>query len=166
MEVLIVMFILAIVMSILYTSYTMTFRNIDETEYQAEIYKMARTVMERIAGDLGSAYIFVTPENSDTAHPNVPSSFFKGSESTFFSRSADTISFSSRAHLDFNEESETAGRANISYYLKESDDNKSLTLFRSDTTEGQWGYHANARGAPRAVCLAALRAVGVEVGGE
>jgi general secretion pathway protein J len=137
MEILIAIFILAIVMSTLYASYSTTFRNIDETEYQAEIYAMARTVMARIAGDLESAYIYSSPGNPNNDTPNIPSTFFTGKESSFFGRSSDTLSFSSRAHLDFQEDSDNTGRANISYYIKESNDNETLTLYRSDSTEFQ-----------------------------
>jgi len=135
MEILIAMFILTIVMSIIYASYTTTFRNIEETEYQAEIYDMTRTVMARISEDLESAYIYVVPENPNTDNANIPASFFKGNESTFSGRSADSVSFSSRAHLDFKEDGENTGRANIAYYTKESDDNETLILYRSDSAE-------------------------------
>lgn len=135
LEILIAMFIVAIVMSMLYTSYTTTFRNIDETAYQAEIYEMARIVMTRIVGDLESAYIYIAPENRSADTPDTLSAFFKGEESTHLSRSADTLSFSSKAHLDFKEDSGNTGRANITYYFKEHNNNEALILYRSDTPD-------------------------------
>ena len=52
LEVLIAMSIFAVVLSMLYTVYTGTFRNIEETESQADLYQMARIVLERMTEDL------------------------------------------------------------------------------------------------------------------
>ncbi|MBW1614275.1 MAG: prepilin-type N-terminal cleavage/methylation domain-containing protein, partial [Deltaproteobacteria bacterium] len=45
-EILIAIFLFAVVLTTIYTSYTGTFRVVDETESQAEIYRMARIAME------------------------------------------------------------------------------------------------------------------------
>jgi general secretion pathway protein J len=56
-EILIAIFIFSVVLTTIYTSYTGTFRVIDETESQAKTYRMARIAMERILEDLESVYI-------------------------------------------------------------------------------------------------------------
>ncbi len=56
LEILIAMFIFAIVLSTIYTSYTGTFRILDETKEQTDIYRMARIALERMHEDLESVY--------------------------------------------------------------------------------------------------------------
>ena len=54
-EILIAVLILGIVLSTVYASYTGTFRIVRETETDAELYSMARTVLERMTRDLEAA---------------------------------------------------------------------------------------------------------------
>ncbi len=56
LEILIAMFIFGVVLTTIFTSYTGTFRIIDETESQTDIYAMARTVMIRMQEDLESVH--------------------------------------------------------------------------------------------------------------
>ena len=79
-EILIAIIIFATIISILYSSYTGTLRNIKETQYQADIYHMARVAIERMVEDLESVYISQFVENfcelavtlrTDTRHPHI-----------------------------------------------------------------------------------------------
>ncbi|MGD2127457.1 MAG: type II secretion system protein, partial [Desulfobacteraceae bacterium] len=91
LEILLAMFIFAIVLSTLYTAYTGTFRNVDETESQADIYRMARIALERIVEDLESAYIppwAVGPETEE--EPTQPAPFV-GENVQISDRSADIL---------------------------------------------------------------------------
>jgi general secretion pathway protein J len=64
-EILISIVIFAVVLTTIYASYAGSFRVIDETESQAEIYGMARVAMERISEDLESVYIGKDGEDTD-----------------------------------------------------------------------------------------------------
>ena len=55
-EILIAMFIFGVVVSTIFTSYTGTFKIIEETESQADIYAMARVAMARLQEDLESVH--------------------------------------------------------------------------------------------------------------
>ena len=69
LEILLALFIFTIVLSFIYTSYTGTFRIVDETEYQADIYRMARIAIERIYEDLESVY---APQDTESGgHRNI-----------------------------------------------------------------------------------------------
>jgi len=57
LEILIALLILATVISIIFSSYTATFRNIEEAESQAEIYQMARITLGRMQEDLECSLI-------------------------------------------------------------------------------------------------------------
>ena len=134
LEILIAMAIFAIVLSMLYTAYTGTFRNMDETETQADIYQMARIALERIAEDLESAYIpplAVGPETEGKTPQPAP---FVGEDAQISDRSADTLLFFSRAHLVFDDEEVDTTVARISYDVRQSAVGEEVfILYRSDT---------------------------------
>ena len=134
LEILLAMSIFAIVLSTLYTAYTGTFRNVDETESQADIYRMARIALERIAEDLESAYIppwAVGPETEGETKQAAP---FVGETAQISDRSADTLLFLSRAHLVFDEEEVDTTVARISYDVRQSEEDEEIfLLYRSDT---------------------------------
>ena len=133
LEILIAMFIFAIVLSTIYTSYTGAFRIVDETESQTDIYEMARIALERMHEDLESVYI---PENPKSSAPEEPASLlfeFLGEDKELKGRSADPLRFISTAHLVFSEEDEASGKAEIAYYVEESDEGEGFVLYRSDT---------------------------------
>lgn len=125
LEVLIAIAIFAAIVSMLYPSYTGTFRNIEAAESQAEIYQMARVAFDRITKDLESAY----------RSPQV--NFFVGEDDTINGRSADVLQFISKAHLLFREEPNRAGNAKIMYYVKEDEEENGFIFFRSDVLENE-----------------------------
>ena len=122
------MFIFAIVLSIIYTSYTGTFRIVNETESQADIYGMARIALERMLEDLESAYI---PEKVETSESEEESTFV-GEDKEIKDRSADSLHFISRAHLVFNEQEQASGTAEIAYYVQEDEEGEGFVLYRRD----------------------------------
>ena len=134
LEILIAMFIFAIVLSTIYTSYTGAFRIVDDTESQTDIYEMARIALERMHEDLESVYI---PENPKSSAPEEPASSlfeFIGEDKEIEGRSADPLRFTSTAHLVFSEEDEASGTAEIAYYVEEGDEGEGFVLYRSDTS--------------------------------
>ncbi len=145
-EILIAMFIFAIVLSTIYTSYTGTFRIVDETEHQADIYRMARIALERMLEDLESAYI----------HPPSPEVEFVGDDKEINGSSADTLRFISRAHLVFSEQEQASGRAEIGYYVEEDEEEERLVLYRKDVP---WGVEASEEDTGGLVLCEKLRSV-------
>ncbi|KPK30985.1 MAG: hypothetical protein AMK69_01875 [Nitrospira bacterium SG8_3] len=134
LEILLAMVIFAIVLSTLYTAYTGTFRNMDETESQADIYRMARIALERIAEDLESAYIPPWALSPEAGGENLQPAPFVGADAQISDRSADTLLFFSRAHLVFDEEEVDTTIGRISYDVRESEEGEDVfVLYRSDT---------------------------------
>lgn len=127
------MFILTLVVSMLYLSYTGTVRNMEEVESQSELYAMARIAIERMMDDLTSAYVSPWSKNEDSQEDNILSTGFIGEDSEINGRSADSLRFPARAHMVFNTELEDNGATEIRYYVTEIEEEKSFTLYRSDT---------------------------------
>ncbi len=134
LEILLAMFIFTVVLSTLYTAYTGTFRNVDETESQADIYRMARIALERITEDLESAYMPAHTVGLTTEEKPPHSVAFVGETALISDRSADTLLFFSRAHLVFDEEEVDATAARIAYDVRQSEeDEEAFLLYRTDT---------------------------------
>ena len=132
LEILIAVFILAIVLSTIFTSYTGTFRIIDETESQADTYGMARIALERMLEDLESIYFSKTSKSEGAT---IQPTRFAGEDKEIKEKSADSLRFLSRAHVVFDEKDENFEVAEIIYYVKENENGDSLVLYRSDTLE-------------------------------
>jgi prepilin-type N-terminal cleavage/methylation domain-containing protein len=131
LEVLISIFILVIVLSTVFASYTATFRIIGETESQADIYQMARVAFERMSEDLQSVYAY-TPETSKDpgfGTMNEPS----GGELLSFVRESTTLYFPAKAHLSFGKEKESGQLARITYTWEQNRaDDEPFSLKRKD----------------------------------
>jgi general secretion pathway protein J len=133
LEVLIAMFIFAVVLSTLYTAYTGTFRNIERTESQADLYQMARIVLERMTEDLESVYMVSKDKPSDDEEETDQPARFVGTMSEMEGRRLDTLRFASKAHIFFDEEEPYPGTAEVVYYVRENDEEEGgFILYRSD----------------------------------
>ncbi len=132
-EILLAMFIFAIVMSIIFTSYTATFRIIDETENQADVYRMARVTLERMYEDLESVYAAKPSEPPESEEESNQVVEFVGEEAEINGRRAHSLRFTSRAHVVFSEQDQPSGTAEISYYIEENDAEDNFVLYRKDT---------------------------------
>jgi len=122
LELVVAIFILGIILTIIYSAYFTTFKNIEGTEKQAEIYQMARTALTRMARDIESAYII---NKGSKGH-------FIGEDSDINGISADTLKFTSRAHIDFSNPDRYGEPTQISYFIRENEETEGFTLFRSD----------------------------------
>ena len=129
LEILIAMLIFGVTLTTLYSTYTATIRNIEKAKFLAETYRKARVALERITEDLESAYL--TKATTDTTSELG----FYGKDLELEGRSSDSIQFTSSAHLVFNEETHSLGRARLNYYVSDSEDDEGFLLFRSDTME-------------------------------
>ncbi len=120
-EILIAVLILGIVLSTVYASYTGTFRIIRETQYDAEVYGMARSALDRMARDFQSAalwrgaFTFVTRPH------------------TLGNRDFVSLSFRSSAHVAFSDKEAQDGIALIEYGVEEGTDKEGYILTRSDS---------------------------------
>jgi len=120
-EILIAVFILGIVLSTVFASYTGTFRIIRETETDAEIYGMARTVLERMARDLEAVASW---KGAFT---------FQAKPYSLGKREFTRLTFRSAAHVAFGEREAPAGIAVIGYGVEEGAEKEGYALFRSDS---------------------------------
>jgi prepilin-type N-terminal cleavage/methylation domain-containing protein len=120
-EILLAIFILGIVLSTVYASYTGTFRIIRETEYDAEIYGMARSALDRMARDLQSVArwggVFA----------------FKTKPYTLHDREFVRLTFRAAAHVAFSEQEVPGGITVIEYGIDEDTEKEGFTLSRSDS---------------------------------
>lgn len=119
-EVLIAVFIMSVVMSTVYAAYTGTYRIIQGSEYQGEIYTMARITMDRMTRDLEAMSLY-------------------REKAEFISRPAELgrrdnleISFRARAHLGFNEANTTGAMTAVRYRMEEGKDGNSYVLYRDE----------------------------------
>jgi len=121
LEVLLATTVLGVVMAMLTLSLSATLRVVEATEKQEEVYFLAQIAMRRISEDL-------------TAAVAAPEGIFVGQKNGLRDRRADTLEFTSQAHLVLNPEKQKPGVANIRYQLQEDpDDERRLKLLRSDT---------------------------------
>ena len=142
LEVLIAMFIFAVILSTIYVAYTGTFRNIEETESQADLYQMARIVLERMTEDLESAYIVAqTKDAKEEESPEAnQTTRFVGTMAEVEGRRLDTLRFASKAHIVFNGGEPYPGTAEIVYYVREnSGEVGGFTLYRTDRANFERG---------------------------
>ena len=131
-EILIAIFIFSIVLIMIYTSYTGTFRVVGETESQAEIYRMARIAMERMIEDLESTYVPKSEKNAQPEKDPMQLVQFVGEDQEIGGRRADTLRFISRASLNLSGDDDDTGKTEIAYYVKENEGGEDFILYRSD----------------------------------
>ena len=119
-EILIAIFILSLVMATVYVSYTGILKTSRQLGEEGDIYKMARTALERITRDLSSLQM------SEGAYT------LSAEKNKTGNRQFHAIYFWSASHLAFSE-TESEGRpAAIGYFVREDDGGKSFALWRSD----------------------------------
>ncbi len=119
-ELLIAIFIFAIVISSVYGSYRATFHIVQGSEYQLDIANKARIVVERLTEDLGS---IVT----------VPGVVFRGERHKYADSRGDSLTFVSSAHLVLRKNDTYSGDSLVQYLSELDMDTGLLNLYRSDT---------------------------------
>jgi len=151
LEILIALFIFGLVLSTIYASYTGTLRIVNETEYQADVYGMARIALERIYEDLESVYLpppEALPEESEpepeseleSVEKTTPLFQFVGARTEVDGTRADTLRFASRAHPVFGAAEPPGGIAEIGYYTEGKEGEEGLVLFRSGDVGFGFGH--------------------------
>jgi general secretion pathway protein J len=127
LEILVAMFILAIVLTTIFGTFSETLKNINHAESQADIYQMARVALKIMNEDLEGSLISSTR-------------IFSGQDEEIDGRDADFLSFFSTNHVSFEEPGKGSGNAGISFYVLEKEEEqeeeeKGLILYRSDILE-------------------------------
>jgi general secretion pathway protein J len=159
LEILVAMFILVVILSTVYTSFTGSLRIVNMTESQAETYQMARMALERLIEDLEAVYIpqdiasRTGPEElGDTEE--VPE--FEGVDDDIAGRSADSMRFFSRAHLVFGDQDLPCETAEISYSVAEDEQEETFTLYRRDRLRVEEAPDESDRGLPLCEALVSV----------
>jgi len=133
LEVLLAFFIFSILFITIYSSYSGSFKTINMTEYQMELYRKAAIALERISEDLQSSYISVLPPDSF----GKPAEYtqFLGEDNDLNAREADSLSFFSRIPPLFAEADETVSGQLITYSVIQGSKDDELILLRSENPE-------------------------------
>jgi len=156
LEILIAMFIFSVVISTIYVSLTSTLRIVNEIEYQAETYRMARIALERMSEDLSSVYFPDQGESSESGDEEEGVSLFKfvGEEEEIDGKRGDTLRFTSLAHLDFSEAGRSGGVSEIVYHVEQNDDDEAggRVLLRSDDVQSGLEVPGKEPGEEHVVC--------------
>jgi general secretion pathway protein J len=133
LEILLAFFIFAILFSVIFASYSASFKTINMTESRMEVYRKAAIAMDRISEDIQAAYISIPAPNSF----GEPAGYtkFLGEDKDINGLDADTMSFFSRIAPLFSEEMEMATGQLIFYDVIQGDEEGELILLRSEHPE-------------------------------
>ena len=136
LEILLAIFMLTLVVSAVFGAFRGTFKVVDDTEAQEEIYAAARVALERISEDLASVYGDVTAmEKSTDGNATRQQVVFLGEDHEINDSSADNLRFLSWAHVSFKAGRSEEGPAEINYYTEYQAETGLLALYRSDTPD-------------------------------
>ena len=136
LEILLAVFILTLVVSAVFGAFRGTFKVVDDTEAQEEIYAAARVTLERISEDLASVFADISAmEKSTDANADRQQVMFLGEDHQVNDRSADNLRFLSWAHVSFKAGRSEEGPAEINYYTEYQEETGELALYRSDTPD-------------------------------
>ncbi len=135
LEILVAIFIFAIVMTTIYASFNAVISRNEAIEQGRGIYEMARNCLNRMASDLMALYIDLPPqyEPPDFDDPENPYRF-TGSEEGVGSETFSRLRFAADAHLPMAGDQAT-GLAEIEYYVERRyEPEEEYVLHRSDTS--------------------------------
>ena len=119
-EILIAILILGVVLSTVYAAYSSTMKMVHDIEYEDQVYKMARTAMDRMIKDLSCLQLASGAFD------------FRAEKETLNNREFYSLSFWSASHLAFGENEGEGSPAAISYYVQADEGGDSFSLWRSD----------------------------------
>jgi prepilin-type N-terminal cleavage/methylation domain-containing protein len=133
-EILIAIFILGLVLATVYASYSGILKTSHQMEEEGNIYKMARTSMDRMIKDLSSL------QSSSGSFD------FRAQKITLSNKEFYSLFFWSASHLAFGENESTGRPAAISYYVQEDEGGNSFSLWRSDISGAKPNKEKNTSG--------------------
>jgi general secretion pathway protein J len=118
-------FIMGLVLSSVWAAYSGTMTLVKEMEYENDVYRMARTAMDRIIRDLSSV------QPVDGAFQLQSQREFSGNHEFH------SLFFPSAGHLAFTEKEIDGSNARIGYFVEEDADDGSFSLHRSDLQDNK-----------------------------
>lgn len=124
LEILIAIFILSIVLTTVFASYSGTLRVIKEIEDESRIYKMARITLDRMGRDLSSL------QRSGNQF------VLRSERSSAGGREFGLLAFWSASHLVFEKDELPGSPASIAYFVK-PDKEGGFSLWRSDVAQAR-----------------------------
>lgn len=135
LEVLLAMAILAVIMTVIYTSFSTAGNNVEQAETLRDETDMARALINRLSNDIANAYC--RPANAS----NVPTVFYGKKEEADSSNSKsvdkirrDSISMTTLTNWPKPNSKETE-LWEVGYFFKEKPDGKGYALFRREKRE-------------------------------
>jgi general secretion pathway protein J len=117
-EILIAIFILALVLSTIYGAYTGTLRIVRQTDREDEIYGMARSTMKRMVADIGAICRY-------------GNKFVCVSQTSEMGDTLTELMFLARSHVDF-ERGSSSSITGITFYVVEGEAKDEYVLMRND----------------------------------
>lgn len=135
LEVLLAIFMFAMVMSILYVTLGKSMTLINRAEQQAEIYAMARTALLRIQEDLEA--IPLMPPLTQPDAETIDKRQFILKDSTEDGRDNDTLMFVSLADIPARGKSKTPAYGTAITYHTEKNSDSTMTLYRTASPLGR-----------------------------
>ncbi len=126
LEILISVTILTILMAAIYGTYTSSVEAMQLARYNSQVYQSARIVFDRMIKDLESSLIEVPLPVEGLQVGMV------GKGHTIDGMPADTIDFTSLAHLSLNRSVPQTDLCEIGYFLRKDEKNGGLILFRRE----------------------------------
>ena len=135
LEILVAIFILAVVLSTIFAIFIDTFKNISYTETQGDVYQMAWVALERMQEDLECSLLLKTDETFQGEDDDIINKGFSGKNEMINDKDADILSFFSTKQLSMESAVKKSGLSRISFYAAKNDENKMLVLYRSDISE-------------------------------
>lgn len=133
LEIVIAIFIFALIVSAVLGAYRGTFAIMDETETQEDTYQTARIALERITADLACAYLTESNRSPRTDPLDSEEVLFHGEAKEIGGLPCGELRFLSLAHLDFSDQRPLAEPAEVTYYGAADQEEGVLRLYRSDT---------------------------------
>ncbi|MBN1613885.1 MAG: prepilin-type N-terminal cleavage/methylation domain-containing protein [Deltaproteobacteria bacterium] len=123
-EILIAIFILAVVLSTIYAAYTGTLRIVRGFDYDSEVYSMARSAMSRMIRDLGA----LSPYNGGYE--------FRSEVLDLAGEPFLRLTFRSDAHLAFRGNEAGTGVGIVTYDIRKDPHEEGYVLWRVDDIQG------------------------------
>lgn len=132
-EILVAIAVFGLIALVVFPVYRGTFRIIDQTQSEEDIYQMARIALERISSDLSSVCKLEGTQGKKPEETPAGPILFRGEKKDLGDLRCEDLRFFSLAHLDFTDKKSVAEPAEITYYGVARSDRKAFDLYRSDT---------------------------------
>ncbi len=130
-EIMLAITLLAMITSMVYSSFTMVFANVEAVKDDKKIYEMAYSCLQRISEDLQATHVALAPEYKKPQFNSPPDPYrVVGDDTALGGQSFGRLRFTSLGHIGF-EGTRAEGVARIVYYVQDEADSPPV-LRRAD----------------------------------